>query len=332
MAVSALKKDKFLMLITVLAAAFLYTTCSFTDLFLVSFGISGEGGIDGAGYKMYLGQTITLKTSGNLDNNVIQWTPVPAGIVTVENGVVKPTGKCVGKVTITASFVGVTETYVVEVIPFDDIAGAASYLDNLGLGSGASKDNPVFLSMKIELGDGNSGSGMLNLLTMIGTEGKYVDLDLTECSITVSETGIFTGSGNVEVVSFQPYVVILRLPKEGDCILKEFNGDADADEGYINLTRIEGKRVIKIGEYAFSGCEALEEICFPALTSIEGNAFLGCANILKVTIGRDATIGDATLNINGFTSAYETVYNKQAGTYARSSSDLSGTEDWKLVD
>lgn len=58
-------------------------------------------------------------------------------------------------------------------------------------------------------------------------------------------------------------------------------------------SEIEGLPVVSIGEYAFSGCEGIEEVILPSsLTSIEDYAFYQCPNIKSITIPESVTVID----------------------------------------
>ena len=70
-----------------------------------------------------------------------------------------------------------------------DVSQVASFLS--AQSGGASAADPVTMSVGIALGDMTTNTNWLDLLTAIATAGKFVDLDLSACSLEKTEVPSF---------------------------------------------------------------------------------------------------------------------------------------------
>ena len=179
-------------------------------------------------------------------------------------------------------------------LPITSIGNIALYLANQS--GGNSTANPVSLPISIELTQNNWTS----LLSAINNGGKYVNLDLSLCTISSSNTngglrdsGAFdpmpsTSSGKNRIVSFV-------LPDMATSIVAT---GSTSSFNYFNAMRsISGSNIVSIGTYVFSGCTGLTEANFPNVITIDTNAFYNCTNLAKVSFPRASNIAtNAFLN------------------------------------
>jgi uncharacterized repeat protein (TIGR02543 family) len=135
--------------------------------------------------------------------------------------------------------------------PFTNIVDIASYLAT----QVGTVENPVFLSLKIDLGNmPNVGSGWQQLLDIIANANQFVSLDLSAC--TMSDTTFKNRDGNVSPAGMDRIVSIV-LPEIAT----------------------------SIGDHTFKNCIYLKSITLPAgLTSIGFEAFFGCTSLTQITL------------------------------------------------
>jgi hypothetical protein len=110
-----------------------------------------------------------------------------------------------------------------------------------------------------------------NIYFILAKVGKYVNMDLSESSVTSFDNAIYpAGSG---------MIVSLILPDNLTSI------EADAFKDWDRLTSVTiPPAVFRIGENAFRGCSGLVDISIPSsVTSIGANAFSSCARLTSVT-------------------------------------------------
>ena len=158
-----------------------------------------------------------------------------------------------------------------------------------GLPGGATAANPVGLSLMIDLGiTASPGSGWRNLLEAVAAAGKYVDIDLSACTMTGAafdfDESISTGKDRITSII---------LPDMATSIP---DGSFGLDHIYTlyELRSFSGKGLTYIGDYAFFYCTSLVQITLPeGLTSV-GAAFYGCTSLVQVTLPEGLTsIGDS---------------------------------------
>jgi hypothetical protein len=186
------------------------------------------------------------------------------------------------------------------------VADALAYLQNA---PGGGDNNPVPLSLSVNLS--NAEGGWEALMNELGASGqdKYVALDLSACEM--SSTVFNTGGNN----DGRSKVVSLILPDDAQTI----NGTFGA---FSKLKNVSGDCPISIPNTAFNGLTSLTTADFPQATSIGGWAFQNCTSLTTAnfpaawtdpelltcdppvkTIGDDAFAGCVLLETATFTNA-----------------------------
>jgi len=136
-------------------------------------------------------------------------------------------------------------------------------------------------------------SGWHNLITAIGTGGKFVNLDLSGCTMTGTEfnpDNFFNyNEGKGKIVSLVLPTVATSLYEYG-----QFNS-------FITLKAVTGTNVMTIGGN-FAYCRTLTSVSFPVLTTIGDYAFQICTNLTSVSFPLVTTIGKNAFQDTGLTS------------------------------
>jgi hypothetical protein len=143
---------------------------------------------------------------------------------------------------------------------------------------GGNAANPVPLPVKIHLAGADS---LKNLLQAIADAGKYVDLDLSQCSMNGDEFDP-GGSGTGKNL-----VVSLVLPDAAQRIKTNLYADgsfASAFDYCTSLKAVSGREVKIIGTGVFLGCPALTMADFPSAIDIENQAFQDCRALTQVNL------------------------------------------------
>lgn len=139
-----------------------------------------------------------------------------------------------------------------------------------------------------------------DIYVVLAVVSKYVNLDLSESSVTGFEDAIYpSGSGMIvslilpeklAVIGERAFdnwdrLISVTLPKNVQSI-----GDY-AFEGCSRLTGVTiPKSVVSIGKSAFGGCSGLTSVSIPSgLTSIADNAFYSCDALTSVTFAGSGT-------------------------------------------
>ena len=127
---------------------------------------------------------------------------------------------------------------------------------------GESPRNPLPLVKNIYL-----GTGWYTLLTEIATEGKYVALDLSACTMSHTEfdpaRSMATGKNKI---------VSIILPDDAYSVMAG-SSSYGAFDYFTELTTVKGKNITSIGKYAFYGRTSLTSVSFPKVTDIGEGAF-----------------------------------------------------------
>jgi hypothetical protein len=193
-------------------------------------------------------------------------------------------------------------------------------------GKGSTVTNPIVVPVAIALGDTrNDNGGWGDLLYAVEAAGKYVSLDLTDCtlsSITVnipylggwgSGTGYYfcgstftTGKSYVVHITFPRTTTVRLVGGDGTgsypnyvhlgfTNLRSVAGGvtsiSSAFNGCTTLTQVSFPNATSLDAYAFQGCTGLTDVSFPAVTSIGGRAFQGCIGLTSVSFPQATTIG-----------------------------------------
>jgi uncharacterized repeat protein (TIGR02543 family) len=158
---------------------------------------------------------------------------------------------------------------------FSEISKILSYL-NATYG-GYSVYNPVALKLDFNLSGNNADdltdyeNNLLGLLVAIDTAGKYVELDLSEC--TMNGTAFGSGLKSSEYFSKgKDKIVSLTLP-DSAITIEEGSLDFPTFKYFTALQRVSGEKIKYIKKFAFTDCYALEEANFPETTTIGEKTF-----------------------------------------------------------
>jgi hypothetical protein len=127
-----------------------------------------------------------------------------------------------------------------------------------------------------------------NIYFILAKVGKYVNLDLSESSVTGFDNAVYpAGSGMIITITMPD-----NLSGIGNAAFKD----------WVRLAGVTiPPAVSRIGEYAFHGCSALVSVTIPSgVTSIGVNAFSSCAGLTGVTFqGSSTSIADDTVFPSG---------------------------------
>jgi hypothetical protein len=171
--------------------------------------------------------------------------------------------------------------------------------------------DPVLLPLAINL----SGGGWTGLLTAINTAGKFVALDLTNCTMAGTEFDpgtANTGEGKIVTLTLPNMAKSVRAGTSSNPTFKHFSA----------LAEVRGAAILSIDDYAFAACAALASVSFPAATTIGNVAFACCAALTAVSFPAATTIGDdafaycaalATVNLPAATTIGDFAFSGLAG-------------------
>ena len=160
-----------------------------------------------------------------------------------------------------------------------DQSGLQAWLGSQGGGGDA--DHPIDLQLEIDLGDmAQSGSGWRLLCTTINTAGKFLNLDLSACTLAGNTFNAGTSSRGKDII------VSLVLPNAAKSI-----ADVGSDEGinyyfsdFNNLKSISCGKVSTIGDLAFGKCSSLTSVTLPASANLGMNPFAYCESLETITL------------------------------------------------
>ena len=177
----------------------------------------------------------------------------------------------------------------------NSISDVSAYLSATSNGIGTA--NPVCVTASLDLGTTTAAnSGWQLLLTAIGNAGKYVELDLSGCTMLGLTFDLVSG-----ITTGKDKILSLVLPDAAESIQV---GVYNSSRYFSNLTSCGGINITSIGDYAFSGCTALQSTSFPAAQSIGEGAFNGCTALQSVSFPVAQSIGIGTFG--GCTSLQST--------------------------
>jgi len=152
-------------------------------------------------------------------------------------------------------------------------------------------ENPAVLTLDIEIGSMTDSNGNWHkILKAIETSGKYVDLDLSACSVLYK---FF--NPDFSITDGKNKIIKITLPDETNDIIGVTITEAGTKRAFINFTKLEyvnGKNITHIGSYAFYSCTALKEADFPNLTNIDIDIFSSCKNLTKADFPLLVSTGD----------------------------------------
>jgi hypothetical protein len=227
---------------------------------------------------------------------------------TAENRSITDAGYYIGT---TASELGrLLRTFPATLTNIDDIV---PYLKQQSGGTAA--DNPANLPIQINVGIMTSAdSNWQKILQAIADAGKFVDLDLSACTMdgTVFDPDTAYPTGKDKIVSITlpdtatsiavssdawPYVFELFTALEsvsGGPVLASISDTAFAD--CYSLKSVSMPGLTTIGNNAFANCSALTSVSMPLLTTIGEGGFVGCLSLASISLLRVTSIGKSAFN------------------------------------
>jgi hypothetical protein len=154
---------------------------------------------------------------------------------------------------------------------------------------------PLELKVRLDLGDMGVDSLWEELLEVLETWGGYVDLDLTDCTMTEPTFNLGTYP-----INSSGRIVTLILPDDATSI----EGGTNSSGAFRGFAEVTGRNIITIGEYTFCGNtqaaasgddsltnKALTSVSFPNATNIGHYAFDDCINLTSIDIPKITSIG-----------------------------------------
>jgi uncharacterized repeat protein (TIGR02543 family) len=153
-------------------------------------------------------------------------------------------------------------------------------------------DNPANLIINIDLGTmTETDSGWRQLLATINTKFKYVNLDLSACTMNGT---LFNPDSSVSTGKNLIFSIV--LPDVAESIASGTSSYSTFNN-FTSLKSISGELVTSIDDAAFEGCTNLQNVNFPLVTSIGRRAFFDCRSLQSVVspgvtnIGKQAFYG-----------------------------------------
>jgi len=161
---------------------------------------------------------------------------------------------------------------------FTSLDEVAQYL--LAHEGGTSTGNSISLPLAFDLGTmTEAGSGWQNLLAVIAEAGKYVDLDLSACTMNGTEFN------PVQTLAIgKNRIISLTLPNIAISIVSSSSSIDPVFNNFNNLKTVSARNVTRIGATAFKFCTSLINANFPAVTYISDWAFSDCNNLTSLTL------------------------------------------------
>jgi hypothetical protein len=157
---------------------------------------------------------------------------------------------------------------------------------------GASVSNPIDRIESVNLGTmTSSASGWRQLLNSINSAGKYINLDLSACTMTGTS---FNPDSSVE--TGKKYIVSIVLPDAATSIEAVAYNESGFNN-FTNLKSIKGENIVTIGDYSVqydfrsNGPQNLQNVDFPKATTIGKSAFSG-TYLESMNFPLVTTIGD----------------------------------------
>jgi predicted RecA/RadA family phage recombinase len=158
-------------------------------------------------------------------------------------------------------------------------------------------DNPIDRVESIALGTMTSpDSGWRQLLNSINSTDKFINLDLSACTMTGTEFDPDSSVNNLE--SGKHYIVSIILPIAATSIKVGTQNDPTF-EGFYNIRSVSGANISTIAGNILSdrlfGISLLESVNIPKVTNIAAGAFRNTGNgitAMSITMGSTApTLG-----------------------------------------
>jgi hypothetical protein len=167
-------------------------------------------------------------------------------------------------------------------IPLKSAAEVRRYL--AAYPGGDNPFDPVPLPVEVDLG--NTVSSLANLLKQIEAAGKYVDLDLSLCSMYGTAFNTLPASS-----AGKDLVAGLILPEAAKSFL-DVTADRRPFKHFTNLNTFAGSNVETPGDLNFQDLTSLVWVDLPALTGISEHAFQGLTDLTVVNIPLVSAVPD----------------------------------------
>jgi hypothetical protein len=159
---------------------------------------------------------------------------------------------------------------------------------------GESTSNPIDRVANTNLGTMiSSASGWWQLLNSINSTGKYINLDLSACTMTGTS---FNPDSSVE--TGKKYIVSIILPSVATSI-EAGTSSNPAFKNFTNLKSVSGANIITINAYSFFGNysdSCLQSVNFPQVTIIGPSAFSSCSRLQIANFPQVTTIGESAFS------------------------------------
>jgi len=160
---------------------------------------------------------------------------------------------------------------------------------------GGSPSNAIDRIETIDLGTmTDADSGWQQLLSSISSTKKYVNLDLSACTMT----GTSFKPGEVTGLI---YIASIILPNAATSIEAGTSSEGTFFNFY-NLKSIKGTNITTIDNYSFKGVSSLKNVDFTSVTTIGDDAFKGCRDLESLNIPAVTQIGDYAFSNTGNTT------------------------------
>jgi hypothetical protein len=161
---------------------------------------------------------------------------------------------------------------------FDNIIDLTAYL--LSVSGGYTSADPVPLTVSLDL-----ASDWGNLLSAIQTEGKFVALDLSAC--TMPGTEFDPGAADTG----EDKIVSLVLPGAAKEIKDSYSYPGPTFRFFTKLETVTGANIQSVGQNAFQSCTTLIEVNLPEAASIGYRAFKSCTALVDLNLPAATSIG-----------------------------------------
>jgi hypothetical protein len=181
-----------------------------------------------------------------------------------------------------------------------NVAALTAFLSS-PVSGGDTADDPIPVKMQVDLADATDG--WAPMLSAINSANKYLDLDLSECTMTGTEFD--PGTTNTGKM----YIAGLVLPDAANSIKP-----GTTFEFFTELKTLGASRVVTIGNFAFDECTSLASVNLPEAASIGNYAFSG-TSLTSVNLPAAASIGDSAFAGTSLTSV-DLPLAASIGTYA----------------
>jgi len=165
------------------------------------------------------------------------------------------------------------------IIPLTTTSTIDLYLAEYVIG-GNTVDDPVYLPMEINLGNmTQASSGWRQLLEAIGAAGKFINLDLSACSMNGTEF-----NPDNTIATGKNMIVSMVVPDDSLSTALGNSSTTPIFRHFNFLKSIIGTNITTLGAYAFCNLTSLTEFELPMLTSISTDAFYGCTNLVMSSL------------------------------------------------